>query len=78
MAGLHATRGELDWALDDLETQLPALIEQHKAPDAFWEAFNAYAEDIEGDASQVDVDYVRGRLHDMLLKYGLRRTHVES
>ena len=50
MAEMRATRGELDWALNDLEHQLPRLIRDHVGHVDFWAVSHGYADPIIEDA----------------------------
>jgi hypothetical protein len=68
---MHATRGELEWALDDLERRLPRLIRDHIAKDDFWAVFHAYADPIMHDACAEDGPFVRERIDAMLAPHGL-------
>jgi hypothetical protein len=71
MANMKATRGELEWSLDDLEERLPRLIRDHVARDEFWAVFHAYADPIIEDASHDDFAFARQRIDAMLDPHGL-------
>lgn len=63
---MRATRGELEWALDDLERRLPRLIRDHVARADFWAVFHGYADPIVDDASRDDFPFVKQRVEAML------------
>jgi hypothetical protein len=71
MAQMRATRGELEWALDDLERRLPKLIRDHVTVVDFWAVFHAYADPIVEDATYDDFQFARQRIEDMLDPHGL-------
>ncbi len=63
---MHATRGELDFSLDDLQGRLPKLMRDHAVVVEFWAVFHAYADPIVDDASPEDAPYVLERIRSML------------
>ncbi len=71
MAQMHATRGELEFGLDDLEARLPKLIHDHVARVEFWAIFHAYADPLTEDATYEDLPFVRQRIEAMLEPHGL-------
>lgn len=59
------TRAELDAALDQLQADLPGMIEE--CDDAMiMDAFAGEAEEIEAQAGSADCEHVRSRLQCML------------
>lgn len=71
MAQMRATRGELEWALDDLERRLPRLIRDHLTRVDFWAVFRAYADPIVEDATYDDLEFTQQRIEGMLEPHGL-------
>ena len=65
------TRSELESILDELESELPALLEDTEDQDDFWMAFTALADAIEDSAGPNDLEYVRERINSMLSSSGL-------
>lgn len=65
------TRVELDSILDELESELPALLKDTEDQDDFWMAFTGLADAIEDDAGPDDLEYVRTRISTMLGSCGL-------
>lgn len=71
MAHIPATRGELEWALDDLEERLPKLLRDHATTIEFWAVFRAYVDPIAEDATSEDLRFARQRVEAMLEPHGL-------
>ena len=66
-------RDKLDGMLDQLETELPAIVQKY--PDAdegdFWLAFAERATAIEVDASHAHAEHVKLRLDRMLIAHNI-------
>jgi hypothetical protein len=71
MSKMHATRGELEFGLDDLEERLPKLVRDHRSHIEFWAVFHAYADPLVEDATYEDLPFVRQRIEAMLEPHGL-------
>ena len=69
------TRSELETILDELESELPVLLEDTEDQDDFWMAFTALADAIEDGAGPNDLEYVRERINSMLSSSGLIAPH---
>lgn len=57
------TRADLDKMLDDLQAQVPAMLEQCPDDGDFWAEFAGHAEAVEDAARQEDCEYVTERMH---------------
>jgi hypothetical protein len=75
---MDATRGELEWSLDDLEGRLEKMRRDHVADDDFWGVVHAYADPILEDASPDDIEFVRERLRTMIVNAGLDFTQFSA
>ena len=65
------TLSEIDSILDELESELPALMKDTVDPDDFWMAFAALVEALEDGVGKEDLPYVRQRIDKMLASRGL-------
>jgi hypothetical protein len=64
--------------LDQLEAQLPDMVEDNPRPADFWPVFVAVADPIEEAAgSGQDLRYIASRIEGMLGRYGMRIANVE-
>jgi hypothetical protein len=64
--------------LDQLEAQLPDMVEDNPKPADFWPVFLAAADPIEEVAgSGQDLRYIASRIEGMLGRYGMRLASVE-
>ena len=67
-------RSELDSILDELERELPMLLQDTDDQEDFLMAFAALAEAIEDSVDPEDLPYVRSRIDAMLGKHGVQPT----
>ena len=65
------TRSELDSILDELERELPLLMQDTDDPEDFLMAFTALSDAIEDTVDPEDLPYVRKRIDGMLAKHGV-------
>ena len=65
------SRSELNTILDELQTELPILLNDTEDQDDFWMAFTGLSDAIEDSAGPDDLDYVRQRVNSMLNASGL-------
>jgi len=65
------TRSEIDSILEELEEELPILLQENADPDDFWMAFAAMSDAIEDGTDPEDLPYVRERIDHMLAAHGL-------
>ncbi|TBR39703.1 MULTISPECIES: hypothetical protein [Dyella] len=61
-----ATHVELQRLISTLDADVPELLRTHPAPDAFWQAFNARAQQIQDRAADTDHGWVCDRLDALL------------
>jgi len=64
-------RSELDSILDELERELPMLLQDTDDQEDFLMAFAALSDAIEDNTDPEDLPYVRQRIDQMLSKHGV-------
>ncbi len=72
------TRSEIDSILEELEQELPMLLQDNADPDDFWMAFAAMSDAIEDGTNREDLPYVRGRIDGMLAAHGVKSPDGKS
>ena len=65
-------RSELDSILDELERELPMLLQDTDDQEDFLMAFAALSDAIEDNTDPEDLPYVRKRIDEMLSKHGVK------
>lgn len=70
-AGVARNRSELDSILDELERELPMLLQDTDDQEDFLMAFAALSDAIEDNTDPEDLPYVRQRIDQMLSKHGV-------
>jgi hypothetical protein len=65
------TRSEIDSILEELEVEVPMLLQDGSDPEDFWMTFAALSDALEDGANPQDLGYIRERIDGILGTHGL-------